>query len=529
MIKISYELFAILIASILFIFFFLYRKNKNLQNEIKLEEIIKQLPGHIYWKDKNGICLGSNTNNWKDFGMKSLSDYIGKTDYDFLPKKEAEKLIQIDKEIMNSGESIIIEEYCTTPNGKAALYLSHKVPLRNHDNQIIGILGTSLDITDAKKEHIERLELLENIIALMPGHVYWKDKDCILLGCNDLQAKSAGLSSRKEIIGKTDFDMPWREQADSLRKIDLEIINTGIPKTVEEESRLANGDNAIFLSKKVPLYNENKIIGILGISFDITEQKRVEKELNETRHKLEGMTSVSVNVAHELRTPLASLSVSAENLKEVLPYLLDAYQKAKEANLPVHHIREKYLNSLTETFASMQTEIRSAFTFIDMTLMNVNPAFNETKVELFSISKCIDETLLRYPFNMVQRELIKWNVDPQQDFQVKGEELLVIHVLFNLIKNALYYVAKAGKGDIQIWLEKGKDFNKLYFKDTGTGISKESLPHVFDRFFTQTYHGAGVGLSFCKMAMENMKGKITCDSVEGDYTLFVLSFSSNFV
>src|SRR6185312_10385114 len=98
----------------------------------------------------------------------------------------------------------------------------------------------------------ENYQLLDNIISLMPGHVYWKDKDGFFLGCNEEQARAAGLNSRQEIIGKTDFELPWKEQASILRSSDLKVMKTGKPVVFEEPSVLANGTKAIFLSKKVP-------------------------------------------------------------------------------------------------------------------------------------------------------------------------------------------------------------------------------------------------------------------------------------
>jgi signal transduction histidine kinase len=145
------------------------------------------------------------------------------------------------------------------------------------------------------------------------------------------------------------------------------------------------------------------------------------------------------------------------------------------------------------------------------------------KIETFSVHDCISEALARYPFVGKERELIYWKKG-EQDFKVKGELLLVTHILFNLIKNALHHVIKVGKGAIEIRVEKGQPYNKLYFKDTGAGIPAEILPHIFERFFSKTPHGAGVGLSFCKAVMEGLKGKILCESQEGDYTLFTLHF-----
>jgi len=108
-----------------------------------------------------------------------------------------------------------------------------------------------------------------------------------------------------------------------------------------------------------------------------------------------------------------------------------------------------------------------------------------------------------------------------------GNQLLTIHIIFNLLKNALYYIKSVGKGEIYIWLELGEEMNKLCFKDTAKGISSNELPHVFERFYSNTQGGSGIGLAFCKMTMEQFGGDIHCESVEGDYAEFVLSFPKN--
>jgi signal transduction histidine kinase len=105
-----------------------------------------------------------------------------------------------------------------------------------------------------------------------------------------------------------------------------------------------------------------------------------------------------------------------------------------------------------------------------------------------------------------------------------GDDILFTHVLFNLLKNALYYIRAASKGEISIWCEQNEKFNILHFKDTGLGMDKEVLEHIFERFFTRTRHGSGVGLAFCKLVMQSFGGDIICDSVKGEYTDFTLSF-----
>ena len=82
----------------------------------------------------------------------------------------------------------------------------------------------------------------------------------------------------------------------------------------------------------------------------------------------------------------------------------------------------------------------------------------------------------------------------------------------------------ASKGKIYLRLESGTKVNKLFFKDTGTGIAPDVLPHIFDRFFTKTENGIGIGLAFCRYAMESLQGEIICHSENGKFTEFTLTF-----
>ncbi len=498
----------------------------------KLENILNTIPGHVFWKDRNCILLGCNNLQAKNMSFASSKEMIGKSNYDVihpnqpeeLKKAQAEAITKIDLEIMSSGMTHTIEEPLVLPDGSTAIYFSKKTPLRNANDEIIGLLGISFDVTEQKQIELklqETQQKLEHILNTIPGHVYWKNANGAFLGCNDLQAEDAGLA-KEAMIGKTDYEMPWKDQADFLRQIDLQVMQTGASQVAEEPSTLTDGKEAIFLSKKTPLYHQGSIIGILGVSFDITEHKRIEQELQETRHKLDGMTLVSASIAHELRTPLASLSVGASALKNYLPRLLEAYRAAEQANIPLAKIPAKQLQLLEKLPTAMETETKGASTFIDMLLMNVKPALDSDTQKTFSIANCVAEALARYPFRQQQRASLEWQ--GQEDFLVNGNVLLATHILFNLIKNALYHMAKVNKGVISIWLETGKPYNKLFFKDTGSGIASAILPHIFDRFFSKIHHGAGIGLTFCKMVMESFNGKITCDSVEGNYTQFVLYF-----
>jgi PAS domain S-box-containing protein len=498
--------------------------------KVDLERIVEILPCHIYWKDTKGVFLGCNENNWKDFGLSSLSEFIGKTDYDLFPKEIADRLSVIDNEVIRTNKLIVAEEEAVKPDGSLSLYLSHKVPLVDKSKNILGILGVSVDITQARKDEIEHLEILENIIAIMPGHVYWVNRDNVYVGCNDNQAKSAGLNSRKEIIGKRNEDLPWNEKSKIL-PVELDNINTLVMDTgnsivVEEPATLQDGTQITFLSSKVPMRNgENKIIGMVGISIDITDKKEAERlriEKKAAEERAETIKLLSAAMAHELRTPLRGIESGTSGLATYLPRLIEGYEMAKKAGLDVPYVSPMHYQSLSKVVDNIQLEARAAFSVIDMLLIKASLA--EVDVQAFqdhSIADCVEQALERYPFRQDERKMIHWQTG---DFHFHGDDMLMIHVIFNLIKNALHYVKAANKGNIEIWCDEDKKFNILYFKDTGQGIAPDILPHIFERFYTRTKHGTGVGLAFCQLVMQSMGGDIVCDSVQGEYTQFTLYF-----
>jgi PAS domain-containing protein len=87
----------------------------------------------------------------------------------------------------------------------------------------------------------KKQEYTNNVLQYVPGCIYWKDINGVYLGCNQMEAKLAGLNSPEDIIGKTDYDLSWKDYADALREVDQKIMQTKIPGEIIEYATFANG------------------------------------------------------------------------------------------------------------------------------------------------------------------------------------------------------------------------------------------------------------------------------------------------
>jgi PAS domain S-box-containing protein len=147
-----------------------------------------------------------------------------------------------------------------------------------------------LEITD-RKEMEEALresqQMLRLVLDTIPVRVFWKDRDGNYLGCNRSFAADAGLASPEAIIGKTDYELSWTQEADRYRADDRWVVQTRIPKLNYEEPQTTSEGGIIWLrTSKIPLLDSRgRITGILGSYEDITEYKRAEQALRESEER----------------------------------------------------------------------------------------------------------------------------------------------------------------------------------------------------------------------------------------------------
>jgi PAS domain S-box-containing protein len=188
-------------------------------SEQLLNTIINATPDWIFVKDKEFRWILANEGVAGAIGT-TPENLLSKTDLEIgfpeelvfgNPEKGIVGFRSDDKAVL-AGERIHNSyDPATIADGSVRIFDTYKLPLRNENGDVFGVVGMARDITDLKRvedELREREELLSSVLAHIPFIVFWKDRQSTYLGCNDYFAKVIGLESPEQIVGKVDEDMP---------------------------------------------------------------------------------------------------------------------------------------------------------------------------------------------------------------------------------------------------------------------------------------------------------------------------------
>lgn len=234
--------------------------------------------------------------------------------------------------------------------------------------------------------------------------------------------------------------------------------------------------------------------------------------------------ALAASMAHEMRTPLATIQMQVEFIARYLPELLRGYQIAVDSRLCESGISKEHYEEIQEMTRNINKEISQSNTIIDIALASARTDLHSRyEHDDHSMAECVTDAVESFPFNSNETE--KVTVNDESDFTFLGSDTLMKYVIYNLIKNALYAIRSAGYGHIEITLEAGNERNRLFFSDTGPGILPDVVPHVFDEFFSTRNEGSGsgMGLAFCRRVITGFGGTIECSSRPGKKTLFTIT------
>jgi len=250
-----------------------------------LRTIIDAVPHYIYVKDLDG-CFTLVNEAWLDNNRLAASEAQGKTVHDLFPPALAAQMEAQDRLVLAGAPVLDTEHWVALDGGPPRCWATTKVPLRDAAGRIVGLVGISRDVSESKgtEEAIRRERaLLRTIIDALPDYIHVKDaQGHIQLG------NLAWLRGRRvldsEVRGKTVFDIFPPALAQRMEAQDQEIIASGVAMIENEQPVyvLDDGGNPLYRwssTTKVPMRDDaGNIIGVVGISRDITDRRRMERE-----------------------------------------------------------------------------------------------------------------------------------------------------------------------------------------------------------------------------------------------------------
>ncbi|MGA2179953.1 MAG: PAS domain S-box protein [Verrucomicrobiota bacterium] len=254
-----------------------------------LRTVLDTIPTRVFWKDVEGRYLGGNRPFASDAGLDSPEALLGKDDYAMGWKNQADLYRADDRQVITSGvPKFQYEEPQTTPAGTQLWLRTSKIPLRDLEGRIIGVLGAYEDVTEHKRAQervMESEKYLNKIINSIADPIFVKDRQHHWVLLNDAFCDFMG-HKRDELIGKSDHDFFPKGEADVFAVKDEIVFNAGMENTNEEEFTDSKGNTHTILTKKALYTDEKGEKFIVGIIRDITERKRAEETIIHERQLL---------------------------------------------------------------------------------------------------------------------------------------------------------------------------------------------------------------------------------------------------
>ena len=281
-------------------------------------------------------------------------------------------------------------------------------------------------------------------------------------------------------------------------------------------NKMRSSDTALVM----PIYGHSRSVSHLLISSHKRNQKlfsneeisalqtlltRVQSTIEADR-KVRQSRALAHSIAHEMRNPLTQVQLQFEVLTQ--------------------HIESQFpTETLKGDINKGQAAIQRGRQLIDIILREVSDTSPEQEPQVAtSIHNAVNQAITRYGFEN-EKSLDRVKLPLQDDFVVMLNETLFNFVIFNLIRNAVYYFDSYPASQIEMSTQTGPYENVLIFRDTGPGIDNTIVHKIFDDFFSyQKSGGSGLGLSYCQRVMRSFGGRIECHSVKGEFTEFYLYF-----
>lgn len=453
---------------------------------------------------------------------------------------------------VNSAESSSAEYRFLKPDGTVVWVLGNALPEKTADG-INGYVGTITDITQIKQaqENLERSERrFRELTDLLPQSIWEIDPNGMVTFVNKYGLENMGYTYEDFKKGVNIFETVVPEFREETIRLFKRRLQGETAPGLEYPAQRKNGERFPALVYSSPIVENGKVIGLRGISIDISELKKTQHELEKYKNHLEQLVKERTEELEAVNEELTSANEELYNQREKLIAALQELKTAQhtliqsekmssrgllaagvahEINNPLNFIQggiiaiEGYIN---DNFKTHQNELKPLIDAIKegvkrsariVRSLNQYSRANYTELTNVDLHRVIDNCLVLLSNQYRDRiEIIKhYDEDSTSIYCNEGQ----IHQSFmNILINAIQAID--GTGKITITTKSTEKTCRVIFEDTGCGIDESDLQKVFDPFFTtkEPRLGTGLGLSITYNIIKEHKGKITIHSEKGKGT-----------
>jgi len=468
------------------------------ESEQKWRSLAENAPDVILTIDPDGTILFLN----RTVPPFTPEKAVGTSVYEYVPPDYQQTMRDALEQVVRTGEPCSYELAGAGHDGGTSWYQSRLGPIKK-DGRVVAMTLIATDVTE-HRQAMDALHKSENkyrtLLENLPQKIFLKDRNSVYVSCNENFAKDFNIKA-EEITGKNDYDIVPRELAEKYRADDKRIIDSGETKDFEERY-IQQGQEAIVHTVKTPVKDEQgNVVGILGIFWDITGQKRMEQRDNEHRAELARASRLSLvgemasGLAHELNQPLCAIASYAQGTlrmmelgawdsNELLDAMRDVAAQAERAGQIIHRIAK---------LVRQKEPHKSSVNIKDLIQETVSFVDSEAKLRGITIEQ----------------------VEPSEEMPlVTVDSMGIEQVLLNLLQNAFEAISDMHDGKRQVTIRVSRDTNdavEVTVSDTGKGLPMENIDIVFQPFFTTKSKGLGIGLSISRSIVEAHGGHLVAE------------------
>lgn len=462
-----------------------------------LNKIINSLGDPVFVKNRDHTWVLLNDAYCEFMGYKR-EELIGKSDYDFFPREEAEVFWNKDEIVFSTGDPNINEEKFTDAKGVTHIILTKKVlyTIGETEEFIVGVITDITRLKEKEEEIVYQKTLLEAVNEVAFNGIIMVDKRGEVIIFN---------RSFTDIWNIPDDVLVTRSYHKFLQEImeqlqDPSILLNNIERIMSDKEKKHNGDIVLKDGRTVdwytaPIRRGNNYYGRVWYFHDVSDMRKA-REYAESANRAK--TAFLANMSHELRTPLNAIIGFVNVLKE-------------ETYGPLNDKQKEFLNDVAQSGKHL--------------LALINDVLDLSKIESGKVSLDISEFdikgLLTGSLSLLKDKTLKKNIEvitdiPEDLGSIYADERRLRQVVLNLLSNAVKFVNEGGRIGLNA-MKKGNDLTVTVW-DNGIGIEPEDSYKIFREFeqidssYSRQYGGTGLGLAISKKLVEMHGGRIWFES-----------------